>query len=84
MGAGGGTCELLARRLQRLVGQGRLVVTLDAFAAGELCGFQQRRGRMPRHFFSFARSSSKKPCTTTSVGVPAMSAQLLSRTMRNR
>ena len=36
------------------------------------------------HFLSFARSSSKKFCTTTRVGVPAMSPQLLSRTMRNR
>lgn len=37
-----------------------------------------------RHFFSFARNSSKKFSTTTIVGVPAISAQLLSRTMRNR
>ncbi len=41
--------------------------------------------RSPAHHrFSFARSSSKKFCTTTSVGVPAMSNQLLSCTMRNR
>ena len=36
------------------------------------------------HLFSFARSSSKKLWTTTSVGFPAMSSQRLSRTMRNR
>jgi hypothetical protein len=36
------------------------------------------------HFLSFARSSAKKFSTTTTVGVPAISSQLLSRTMRNR
>lgn len=43
-----------------------------------------RQRSTAHHLFSFARSSSKKLCTTTSVGVPAMSSHLLSRTMRNR
>ena len=36
------------------------------------------------HFLSFVRNSAKKFSTTTTVGVPAISPHLLSRTMRNR
>lgn len=43
-----------------------------------------RRRRTAPHLDSFARSSSKKPCTTTREGVPAMSSHRLSRTMRKR
>ena len=57
---------------------------VETMAVGKLATRQARSLKHAHHLFSFARSSSKKLCTTTRVGVPAMSAQLLSRTMRNR
>ena len=74
----------IIRQLQRSLGQ--LVAMLDVFAGqSSAVSSSEAADRIPpSHLFSLARSSSKKLCTTTSVGVPAMSAQLLSRTMRNR
>ena len=46
--------------------------------------FAQALATAARHFFSFERNSSKKFSTTTKVGMPNISAQLFSRTMRKR